>query len=118
MLNNLFTKTEQRAISFQSIWGAGDTLAFTTTAGTNIDENTAMQISAFYSCVLLISDTISTLPMDTFIRRSGDRVPYRPRPEWVMKPDIDLSRTEHFQQVLVSLLIDGNAFIRIYRDNQ
>ena len=118
MLNNLFTKTEQRAISFQSIWGAGDTLAFTTTAGTNIDENTAMQISAFYSCVLLISDTISTLPMDTFIRRNGDRVPYRPRPEWVMKPDIDLSRTEHFQQVLVSLLIDGNAFIRIYRDNQ
>ena len=118
MLNNLFTKTEQRAISFQSIWGAGDTLAFTTTSGTNIDENTAMQISAFYSCVLLISDTISTLPMDTFIRRNGDRVPYRPRPEWVMKPDIDLSRTEHFQQVLVSLLIDGNAFIRIYRDNQ
>ena len=96
MLNNLFTKTEQRAISFQSIWGAGDTLAFTTTAGTNIDENTAMQISAFYSCVLLISDTISTLPMDTFIRRSGDRVPYRPRPEWVMKPDIDLSKRTTF----------------------
>jgi len=118
MLNNLFNRSEQRAISFQSIWGAGDSLAFTTTAGTNIDENTAMQISAFYSCVLLISDTISTLPMDVYIRRDGNRVPYRPRPEWVMKPDIDLSRIEHFQQVLVSLLIDGNAFVRIYRDNQ
>jgi len=118
MLNKLFNNSEQRAISFQSIWGAGDSLAFTTSAGTNIDENTAMQISAFYSCVLLISDTISTLPMDIYIRRDGNRVPYRPRPEWINQPDIDVSRIEHFQQVLVSLLIDGNAFVRIYRDNQ
>lgn len=118
MLNNLFNNQEQRAISFQSIWGSGDTLAYTTTAGTNIDQNTAMRISAFYSCVLLISDTISTLPMDTFIRRNGDRIPYRPRPEWVIKPDVEISRIEHYQQVLVSLLLDGNAFIRIYRDNR
>ena len=34
-----------------------------------------------------------------------------------MQPDIELLRTEHYQQVLVSLLLDGNAFIRIYRDS-
>lgn len=118
MLGNLFSKTEQRSISFQSIWGSGDTLAMTTVAGTNIDENTAMQITAFYSCVLLISDTISTLPMDAFVRRDGTRVPYRPRPEWVMRPDVELSRAEHYQQLLVSLLLDGNAFVRIFRDNR
>jgi HK97 family phage portal protein len=118
MLGNLFKNTEQRAISFQSIWGAGENFSITTLAGTSIDENTAMQINTFYACVLLISDTISTLPVDAFIRRDGTRVPYRPKPEWVNKPDIELSRAEHFQQVLVSMLLDGNAFIRIYRDQR
>jgi HK97 family phage portal protein len=118
MLGKLFGNSENRNISFQSIWGAGDTFAFTTEAGTPIDENTAMRISAFYSCVLLISDTISTLPLDAYIRRDGNRVPYRPRPDWVMTPDVDLLRSEHYQQVLVSLLLDGNAFIRIYRDGR
>ena len=116
MLNNLFN-LEKRAISYQSIWGAGDTFAFTTESGANIDQDTSMRISAFYACVLLISDTISTLPIDSYIRRDGNRVPYRPKPEWVVQPDIDLLRTEHYQQVLVSLLLDGNAFIRIFRDN-
>lgn len=118
MLNNLFGRSENRAISFQSIWGAGDSLSMTTASGTTIDETTAMQINAFYACVLLISDTISTLPMDAFIRRDGIRVPFRPRPEWVMRPDFEISRAEHFQQVLVSLLLDGNAFVRIFRDNR
>jgi HK97 family phage portal protein len=119
MLSRLFNNNiESRNISFQSIWGAGDTFAFTTEAGTPIDENTAMRISAFYAAVLLISDTISTLPVDSFIRRDGNRVPYRPRPEWVIKPDVDLLKSEHYQQVLISLLLDGNAFIRIYRDNR
>jgi HK97 family phage portal protein len=118
MLNNLFNLGEQRAISFQSIWGAGDSFAFTTESGANIDQNTSMRISAFYSCVLLISDTISTLPVDSFIRRDGNRIPYRPRPAWIQKPDIDLLRSEHYQQVLVSLLLDGNAYVRIFRDGR
>jgi HK97 family phage portal protein len=66
--------------------------------------------------VLLISDTISTLPVDSFRRIDGNRVPYRPQPAWVQRPDVDLLRTEHYQQVLISLLLDGNAFVRIYRD--
>jgi len=117
MLNNLFN-LDKRAISFQSIWGAGDSYAFTTDSGAVVDENTSMKITPFYACVLLISDTISTLPVDSFIRRDGNRVPYRPRPVWIQKPDVDLMRTEHYQQVLVSLLLDGNAFIRIYRDSK
>jgi HK97 family phage portal protein len=118
MLGNLFNNNENRAISFQSIWGAGDTFAFTTDSGANIDESTSMTIGAFYACVLLISDTISTLPVDAFIRRDGSRVPYRPRPEWVLKPDVTLLRSEHYQQVLISLLLDGNSFTRVFRDGR
>lgn len=118
MLNNLFNPGERRAISFQTIWGAGDTFAFTTDSGANIDERTSLSINAFYACVLLISDTISTLPVDSFIRRDGSRVPYRPKPTWVQQPDIDLLRSEHYQQVLVSLLLDGNSYTRIFRDGR
>ena len=109
-------KQEERAISFQSIWGSGDSFAFTTEAGTNIDQITSLRINAFYACVLLISDTISTLPVDSFRRVDGNRIPYRPQPSWVQRPDVDLLRTEHYQQVLISLLLDGNAFVRIFRD--
>lgn len=118
MLGRLFTQdNEERAISFQSIFGAGDSFAFTTEAGTIVDEDTALKVGAFYACVLLISDTISTLPLDTFFRQQGARRPFRPRPSWVERPDVELLRTEHYQQVLVSLLLDGNSFTRIFRDN-
>jgi HK97 family phage portal protein len=109
---------EERAISFQTIFGAGDSFAFTTEAGTNIDQIQAMKINAFYACVLLISDTISTLPVDSFVRRDGDRVPFRPQPSWIQRPDVDLLRSEHYQQVLISMLLDGNAFIRVFRDGR
>lgn len=116
MLGNFIISKEERAISYQSIWGAGGSYSASTEAGTNIDQIQAMKINAFYACVLLISDTISTLPVDSFIRRDGDRLPYRPQPTWIQRPDIDLLRSEHYQQVLISMLLDGNAFIRIFRD--
>jgi hypothetical protein len=48
MLGNLTGgNKEERALSFQSIWGAGDSFAFTTEAGTNIDQIQAMKINAF-----------------------------------------------------------------------
>jgi HK97 family phage portal protein len=118
MLGRLLQTDEARSISFQSIWGAGDTFAFTTEAGTVVDEKTALRVSAFYACVLLISDTISTLPVDCFFREQGNRRPFRPKPEWVDRPDVELLRTEHYQQLLVSLLMDGNSFTRIFRDGR
>jgi HK97 family phage portal protein len=33
-------------------------------------------------------------------------------------PEVGVSRTDHFQQVLVSMLLNGNSFTRILRDNQ
>jgi len=114
----LSSKEEKRDISYQTIWGSGSDMSLALTqSGETIDQKNAMRISAFYACVLLISDTIATLPMDAFIRINGERIPMRPKPSWVGKPDLDLLRSEHYQQVLISLLLDGNAFIRIFRDD-
>lgn len=117
MLDRLFTTDEQRAISFQTIWGAGDSYAFTTPAGTIVTEDNSLKIGTVYACVRLIADSISTLPVDTYRRLNGTRVPFRPRPIWLDFPESGMNRTDHFQQVLVSLLLNGNAFIRIIRDD-
>ena len=113
MLGRLGNNNEERSISYQKIWGSGADFVSSAESGVPIDQSNAFKLNAFYACVLLISDTISTLPVDCFIRRDGDRYPFRPQPAWVQKPDVDMLRAEHYQQVLVSLLLDGNAFVRI-----
>jgi HK97 family phage portal protein len=108
---------ENRAISFQSLWGAGDLTSYETQSSAYVDYNTAFSVNAVWACVSLISDTISALPVDTYIRRDGIATVYRPRPAWVIKPDVAIPSVAFWQQTLISLLTDGNAFIRIFRDN-
>jgi HK97 family phage portal protein len=108
--------TEQRAISFQTVWGSGADIELLNPAGVAINQKTAFEIVAFFSAVSLISDTISTLPIDCLYRKDGEIYPFRPRPVWVDQPDVDNTRQAHYQQVLVSLLTDGNSFTRIFRD--
>jgi HK97 family phage portal protein len=118
MLSRLLGGGEERAISFQSLFALGDGFSVTTNSGTVITQNDSLKIEAVYSCVRIIADSISTLPVDTFVRVDGERRPFRPRPEWLNYPESGVTRTEHFQQVLVSLLLDGNSFTRILRDER
>jgi HK97 family phage portal protein len=112
MLGNLF----ERRGTFQSLWGSGALFDRTSYTGVTVTEDTSLRLSAVYACVRLISDTISTLPVDQFIRRDGQRLPYRPREEWVQNPSMLVDRTTFYQQVIVSLLLDGNAFVHLARD--
>jgi len=112
-----FFRKEDRAISFQTVWGAGFDTEIVNPSGVNINQNTAFEVVAFWSAVSLISDTIATLPVDSFIRQDGNRRPYRPRPAWVDQPDVDMTRQAHYQQVLVSLLVNGNSYTRVFRNS-
>ena len=106
---------EDRAISFQTIFETGDDIVFSSQAGTNVTEENAYQIAAVWSAVSLISDTIGTLPVDVFFRDDGNRRPFRPKPAWVAQPDVNFAgHSTFYKSVLVSLLIDGNAFIRVF----
>ena len=116
-LDKLFGR-EERAVTFQSIWGSGDFLETSSMSGTFIDSQTSLQINAVYSAVSLISDTIATLPVDAYIRRDGARFAFRPRPEWVTKPDVDTTKEAFYGSIIVSLLLDGNAFIRVYSNER
>ena len=114
MLGNLF---EKRAISFQTLWGAGDDFDLGSQAGPLINSETAFHINPVFSAISLISDTISTLPLDAYVREGSERRALRPRPAWVLKPDVDTTREAFYGSIIVSLLLDGNAFIRVFKQN-
>lgn len=112
MFNKLF---EERDITFQTLFESGDDIAFGTQAGVNVTEANALSIAAVHSAVSLIADTISTLPVDVFFRDDGDRRPFRPKPMWVSQPDVNFpGHAVFYQSLLVSLLVDGNAFVRVF----
>lgn len=117
-LGKLFGESrETRAITYQTLWGAAaDLVARNTWSGTVVTQDTAMRLGTLYSAVRLLTDTVSTLPVDTFYRENGERRPFRPKPVWVDSPDLGVSRHDHFMQVMMSLLLDGNCFTRIYRN--
>ncbi len=106
---------EQRS-AFQNLWGSGALFERPSMSGAQVTKDTALRLSAVYACVRLISDSISTLPVDQYIRRDGERSPYRPREEWIDRPNDLHSRTTFWQQVMVSLLLDGNAFVHVMRN--
>jgi len=58
------------------------------------------------------------LPVDCFVNRDGARFPFRPKPSWVDQPDVDLPRQAFYSSVVTSLLLDGNAFIRVYSNRR
>jgi HK97 family phage portal protein len=115
LFNRLF---EQRNISYQTMWASGDMVELNNLAGTVVNNDTVFQVNAVFSAVSLISDLVSTLPVDCFVNRDGARFPFRPKPSWVDQPDVDLPRQAFYSSVVTSLLLDGNAFLRIYSNRR
>lgn len=114
----IFDRFSKRSISFQTIWGAGDDFnSLQSLSATKIDSETSFQLNAIYSAVSLISDTIASLPVDSYIRRDGNRFAFRPRPVWLSRPDVDTTKEAFWGSVIVSLLLDGNAFVRVFSNS-
>jgi len=114
ILNRLFSSGESRAISYQTIFESGDEFSLGTNSGTRIDSETVFQVNAVFSAVSLIADTISTLPLHAYVRENNRRVELNPAPFWIKTPDIDLPGEAFWNSVVVSLLLEGNAFIRVF----
>ena len=111
MLNNLF----ERRGAYQTLFGSGMMFEKPSASGMTVNEETSLRLSAVYACVRLISDTVSTLPYDQYFRADGQRFPYRPKDGWIDRPSTEMPKTTFWKQVLISLLLDGNAFVLITR---
>ena len=114
MLGNLF---ERRAVTPNSLWGAGLDFELQNNSGTFVNQSNAYKLAGVSAAVSLIAGTISTLPMDAWIRRNGQKLLMRPKPDWVNRPDVSfVDRTPFISSIIASLMLDGNAFIKIDRD--
>lgn len=118
MFENLF---EKRNISFQTLWASGGDLQPANVAGVVVNADTALTINAVFSAVSLYADSVSTLPLDAYLRRDGELLPFRSAggaPAWVQNPDVDfVGYSAFYSSVIVSLMLEGNAFVRVYSNS-
>jgi HK97 family phage portal protein len=84
--------------------------------GAAMSTGEAMRLSAVFACLRLLSEAISTLPIDTFRRQGGVRTVYRPRPAYLDFAPPGMSRIDYLSMVMLSLLTDGNAYVGVDRD--
>ncbi|WP_216677825.1 phage portal protein [Streptomyces sp. MNP-20] len=83
-----------------------------------MDANSALTVSAVFACVRLLSETICTLPVATYSRRGGVRREVK-SPLWLDYPDAEPGgngRIDLLSQVVLSLLLDGNAYLAVIWD--
>lgn len=84
--------------------------------GKAVNEQTAMSVSAVYYCVGLIAEGIACLPLRV-VREPPGGVPVAvSTPPWLIKPNHRMTSIDFWTRVLMSLLLDGNAYIFILRN--
>lgn len=79
-----------------------------TAAGISVNAASAMQHSTVWRCVTLLADCVSTLPLHVY--RVGERDPLPALPPILAQPSARADTVEFLGQVLVSLLLRGNAY--------
>lgn len=83
--------------------------------GSAVTNDSAMRLSAVFACLRLLSESIATMPLDTFVRVDGTRIPF-PTPQYLSFDPPQAPRTEYLSMLMLSLLTDGNAFVATPRD--
>jgi HK97 family phage portal protein len=113
MLAGIFKRAEVREQA--TTWGAWPGEAVMVAGNVRVDAESSMQLLTVYGCVRLITDSISTLPVDAYRRTGEDAKEEIAKPLWLSQPTVDLDFTSWCTQVLTSLLLHGNAYIAVMR---
>lgn len=70
----------------------------------------ALRLSAVWSCVRLLSDLVSTLPLDAYRHMGDGRQRVSPAPRLLAAPSARCLPSQWRYQVMTSLLLRGNAY--------
>ncbi|MER5638431.1 phage portal protein [Kitasatospora sp. NPDC002227] len=87
-------------------------------SGQRVNASTALQVSAVFGCIRLLSETIATLPVSTYSRRGGARREVT-SPTWLDYPTAEpggVGRIDLLSQLVLSLLLEGNAYLAVTWD--
>lgn len=91
---------------------------YTEDAASTVTFDTAMQLSAVWSCVKLLSETVSSLPLHIYRKTEDGRRPYDTHPLSILfagKVNKWQTKIEFFETVLLNLVTTGNAYTIITR---
>lgn len=84
--------------------------------------NKPMLLSTVYRCVDLISDSVAVLPLKTYkIDSDGFKSEFKDHPAYPMldlEPNEDMTRFVFFKTLMTSVLLTGNGYAYIERDNR
>lgn len=88
------------------------------TAAADVDFDTSMQVSAFWACVRLITDTCASLPLEFYNRGNGAAA--TPDDLWLARLfsgriNRFQNRHEFFATMALNLCVHGNCYARITR---
>lgn len=97
---------EERAVSYQNVFGAGgDVSAF------GSPTSKAVQLTSVQACWRLVAESVASLPIDVYRKdSSGISQPVTPEPALIASPSEVLARDEWVRAFVVSMMSDGNAF--------
>lgn len=111
-----FRRPQKRTLQWDG-WTSGDMMTSRSYAGKNVNELTALKYSVLWRSVNLIADAVSSMPPRAFTEDKQGRLQAADLPQWVRSPHSDpgISRTLIWHQLLVSVMIHGNAYAQIYR---
>ena len=84
-------------------------------SATTVTDSSAMRLSAVYGCVRILSDSISSLPIQV-TAGSQPGAPVVDLPPWATNPAPDVFWGELVGQIMTSLLLRGNAYVWVVRD--
>jgi HK97 family phage portal protein len=113
---------ESRVITSQDYWGAwarGDdvgTSGYQTPAGVYVSREAALSIAAVWRCVSLIADAIATMPAYAYTGDERTKQKLSAQPSWLKNANSEQTFLECVHQQIVSLLLDGTAYIYTPRD--
>lgn len=85
----------------------------TTKSGRPVNDDTALQISAVFGCVRVLSETIGTLPWAIYQRSAegnATRLDTHPMAALLMSPNSDMTKVEFLEAVISNLALRGNAY--------
>ena len=90
--------------------------SMTSAAGERIDEWTALGVSVVIGAVSLLADSVASMPLRAYaIDKTGQRI-MRPLPDVIADPDPESNTFELVHQMMASMALHGNAYVKIDRD--
>lgn len=90
-----------------------------TTSGKTVNERTALQTTAVYACVRILSETIASLPLHVYRYTEGGKAKDTEHVLYTLlhdEPNPDMTSYVFRETLMSHLLIWGNAYSQIIRD--